>query len=64
MNIKNKTKKSITVNFLNHDPGYKIENTIYKKIIWVKITKKQHKKIQNKKNTIKIMNVKISIKTK
>jgi hypothetical protein len=33
MNIKNKTKKSIIVNFLNHDPGYKIESTIYKKII-------------------------------
>jgi hypothetical protein len=44
MNIKNKTKKSITVNFLNHDPGYKIESTIYEKIIWVKITKKTTQK--------------------
>jgi len=48
-NIKNKTKKSISVNFLNHDSGYNTESTIYKKIMRVKNTKKQHKKIQNKK---------------
>jgi hypothetical protein len=39
---------------------------LYIKILWgFKITKKkQHKKIQNKKNTIKIINVTIAIKNK
>jgi len=55
---------SIFVNFLNHDLGYKTECIIYENIVRVKIKIKQHKNIQNKKNTIKIMNVKISIKNK
>jgi hypothetical protein len=63
MNIKKKTKK---INyFFNHDLSYKIKNNIYKKIVRVKITKKNNtKKFKIKKNTIKIINVKIAIKNK
>ena len=45
---KNKTKKSIIVNLLNRDADYKTDSIMYEKITRVKITKKQHKKIQNK----------------
>jgi hypothetical protein len=48
-------KKSITINFLNYDPSNKTESTIHEKFVRVKITKK---------NTIKIMSVKITIKNK
>jgi hypothetical protein len=47
-NKKNKTKNSIIVNLLNRDADYKTDSTMYEKIMRVKITKKQHKKIQNK----------------
>jgi hypothetical protein len=64
MNVKNKIKISIIVNFLNYNPGYKTKNTMHEKILRVKIKKKTIQKIQNKKNTIKIMNFKIAIKNK
>jgi hypothetical protein len=49
MKKKIRQKNSIIVNFLKYDVGYKTEGTIYENILRVKIKKKQHKKIQNKK---------------
>jgi hypothetical protein len=49
MNVKNKIKISIIVNFLNYNLGYKTKNTMHEKILRVKINKKTIQKIQNKK---------------
>jgi hypothetical protein len=38
---KNKTKKSIPINFLNHDSVYKTESIIHENITRVKITQKK-----------------------
>jgi hypothetical protein len=49
MNVKNKIKISIIVNFLNYNLCYKTKNTMHEKILRVKIKKKQYKKSKIKK---------------